>query len=472
MNPTKPHSELIPWLGAAGSLAIVVGTMIGTGIFLSPGAVAEAAGSPGLTYAAWVTAGMLSLCGALVYTELGASIRQAGGTYAYLSRAFGTVWGFLYGWTHSVISGPASEASPAARMARFCVVVAAQLGGRLWGIDSRHAAFELSGGDAVALLAILSLTALNYFGLRMGGRVQVGLTVVKVGSLAGIVAAGLWIFPGAAPMETAGIPPARVPVSLSAFLAAIIPALWAYDGWAQLAHAGSEVKNPGRNVRRALVWGVILVGVLYVLFNVACLRVLPFAALAASRHVASDVVSRLAGSGTLFWVTSMMAVAALGSLNSSILTAARTPYAMARDGVFFPMAARVHVIRHTPGGALLFQGMMSSLFVLTGSFEELTSLFVFSEWLFYGMAGAALFRLRYREPDAVRPYRCWGYPWVPTLFVLSAAALTVRVWLRQPVRCSIGLGLILSGLLFHRYWRRRSRIQTMGEHSTAAGLPA
>jgi APA family basic amino acid/polyamine antiporter len=223
-----------------------------------------------------------------------------------------------------------------------------------------------------------------------------------------------------------------------------------------LSKAGSEIKNPRRNVHRALVGGVVLVGGLYLLFIAACLRVLPFAAMASSRHVAPDAIARFAGSGAVFWVTVLMALAALGSLNSSILTAARTPYAMARDGVFLPMAARVHPSRHTPGGALLYQCTMSSLFVLTGSFEELTSLFVFAQWFFHGLAAIALFRLRYREPELARGYRCWGYPWVPGVFVVSAMALSVRIWFRQPVRCSIGVALMLSGLAFHRYWRRRS----------------
>jgi APA family basic amino acid/polyamine antiporter len=467
MNQIRQKSELIQWLGPGASLAIVVGTMIGTGIFLSPGGAAAAAGSLAWAYAAWIAAGVLSLFGALIYCELGIAIPQPGGTYAFLGRGLGPSWGYLYGWTHSVLSGPASQSSIAAGMARFCLVLSPALAGRVWGLHNRYAHFDLSWADSVAVAAILAVTALNYFGLRMGGRVQVGLTAIKFAALAGIVAAAFFLAPGGAPTAAAANP-APAGGSFSGFLVAIVAALWAYDGWAMLSKTGSEVKDPRRNVPVALIWGVIVVGVLYLLFNAACLRVLPFGAMASSRHVASDVIARLAGGGAVFWVTLLMAVAALGSLNSAILTAARTPYAMARDGVFFPVIGRVHPIRHTPGGALLYQGTMSSLFVLTGSFEELTSLFVFATWLFHGLSAVALFRLRYREPELSRGYRCWGYPWVPGFFVLSAVVLCSRGWFRQPVRCSIGLALMLSGLFFRRYWQRRSMALSAADTQSAA----
>ncbi len=469
MQQSKSGPELIQWLGAGGSLAIVVGTMIGTGIFLSPGGVAASAGSPLLAYAAWGVAGVLSLFGALVYTELNITIPEPGGEYAYLVRGLGPGWGFLYGWTHSVLAGPASESSLAAGLARFCVVMSPALAAPIWAVHGRYGHFAFSGGDAMAVLAIVSLTAVNYFGLLMGGRLQVGLTVVKVASLAAMIAAGLFLFHGTGAVAAgAAVHPGSTGGSFTGFLAAVAAALWAYDGWAQLAKAGSEVEDPRRNVRRALIWGVLLVGTLYILFNTACLRVLPFGTVATSGHVASDMVAGLGGSRAVFWVTLLMAAAALGSLNSSILTSARIPYAMARDRVFLPLTARVHPRRHTPGGALLYQCAMSSLFVLTGSFEELTSLFVFSEWLFYGLAAVALFRLRLREPDIARPYRCWGYPWVPAAFVLSAGALCARVWFRQPIRCSVGLALILSGLLFRRYWARRAELSRAAAAESAA----
>jgi len=246
---------------------------------------------------------------------------------------------------------------------------------------------------------------------------------------------------------------------MTAFLAALAAALWAYDGWEDLNLVGSEVKDPQRNFPRALVGGVSFVALIYILFSAACLKVLPFDSVAHSQHVASDVVERVIGHGVAFWITLAMVISALGSLNSSILSGARVPYAMARDGIFFKVAGGIHPKYLTPGRALIFQGVLASVMALTGTFEELTNLFIFAGWIFYGLAVVSLFRLRKLEPNLERPYRCWGYPWVPGLFVLGALVLTVNLWLVRPGRSTIGLLLILAGLPFYHYWTRRNALQ-------------
>jgi basic amino acid/polyamine antiporter, APA family len=216
------------------------------------------------------------------------------------------------------------------------------------------------------------------------------------------------------------------------------------------------VENPQRNFPRALVGGVSLVAGIYFLFSAACLRILPFESVAASSHVASDVVQHVAGRGAAAWITLAMAISALGSMNSSVLSGARVPYAMARDGIFFKIADGIHPKYRTPARALIFQGVLASLMALTGTFEELTNLFIFATWIFYGLAVVALFRLRQTEPDLPRPYRCWGYPWVPGIFVAGALALTLNIWLERPGRSSIGFLLILAGLPFYRWWASRN----------------
>ncbi len=242
----------------------------------------------------------------------------------------------------------------------------------------------------------------------------------------------------------------------SAFLAALAAALWAYDGWEDLNLVGSEVQDPQRNFPRALVGGVSLVAVIYLLFSAACLKILPFESVAASQHIASDVVEHVAGRGAAFWITVAMAISALGSMNSSVLSGARVPYAMARDGIFFKIADGIHPKYRTPGRALIFQGVLASLMALTGTFEELTNLFIFATWIFYGLAVVALFRLRRSEPELPRPYRCWGYPWVPGVFVAGALALTVNIWIDRPGRSSIGFLLIMAGLPFYKWWSSRN----------------
>jgi len=248
-----------------------------------------------------------------------------------------------------------------------------------------------------------------------------------------------------------------------AFLAALAAALWAYDGWEDLNLVGSEVKDPQRNFPRALVSGVAFVAFIYLLFSAACLKVLPFESVAQSRHVASDVMERLLGRGVAGWITLAMVISALGSLNSSILSGARVPYAMARDGIFFRIADGIHPKYRTPGRALVFQGILASLMSLTGSFEELTNLYIFAGWIFYGLAVVALFRLRSTEPGMPRPYKCWGYPWIPGLFVAGALALTVNIWLQRPGRSSLGLLLIVAGIPFYQWWKKSELAKNVGK---------
>jgi APA family basic amino acid/polyamine antiporter len=244
----------------------------------------------------------------------------------------------------------------------------------------------------------------------------------------------------------------------SAFLATLAAALWAYDGWEDLNLVGSEVENPQKNFPRALVGGVGFVAVIYLLFSAACLKVLPFETVAASRHIASDVVEHIKGDTAASWITLAMVISALGSMNSSVLSGARVGYAMARDGIFFKIVEGIHPKFRTPGRSLIFQGVLASLMALTGTFEELTNLFIFAAWIFYGAAVVSLFRMRKTEPHLPRPYRCWGYPWVPGLFVAGALALTVNIWLERPGRSSIGLLLILVGLPFYQRWKRVSSV--------------
>jgi amino acid transporter len=303
------------------------------------------------------------------------------------------------------------------------------------------------------------MTGVNYLGVRLGGAVQVFLTAIKIISV--VIVIGVAFF---APVSSPHAPDPIWPASLdatvfSAFLAALAAALWAYDGWEDLNLVGSEVENPQRNFPRALVGGVSLVAIIYLLFSAACLKVLPFDTVASSQHIASDVVAHVAGHGAATWITLAMVISAIGSMNSSILSGARVPYAMARDGIFFKIADGIHPKFRTPGRALMFQGILASLMALTGTFEELTNLFIFAGWIFYGLAVVALFRMRRTEPNLPRPYRCWAYPWVPGIFVAGALALTVNIWIDRPVRCSIGLLLILAGLPFYRHWRAQNLVQ-------------
>jgi len=451
---------LIRGLSGWAAGAIVVGTMIGTGIFLKPSEMAAVGGSVSIVYAAWIVGGALSLFGALSFAELGAALPEAGGQYAYLRRGLGPVWGFLFGWMHSTVGESSSAASIAAGLARFSSFLAPAVAAPIaaWHLTNpvtgKPYDFIFTWAQPTAMLFIALFTTINYLGVRLGGRVQVGLTLLKIGAVVGVVGAAFAVGRGSAEHFHPFWPSGGSTGALGRFFAALAAALWAYDGWEDLNRVGSEVEKPQRNIPLALVGGTVFVAAVYLLFSAACFYVLPFAAVATSEHVTSDLVATFAGRGAALWMTLAMIVSALGTLNSSILSGARVPYAMGRDGLFFRVTAKVHPRFRTPGGALIFQGVLASLMALTGTFEELTSLFVFAAWIFYALSVVAMFRLRRIAPELDRPYRTWGYPVVPALFVAGALALTLNIWTERPVRSSIGLFLILSGLAFYRSWKK------------------
>ena len=454
---------MIRGLGAWAAAAIVVGTMIGTGIFLKPAEMAREAGSTAVVFAAWIVGGVLSMFGALSFAELGAEIPEAGGEYAYLRRGFGPVWGFLFGWTHSIVGRPSSTASIAAGLMRFVGFLFPAIAAPIYTLhvqlpffSGHHSEFAFTWAQPLAVLALILLTCINYLGVRLGGQVQIGLTIIKITSVVAIIGFGFFLSHG----RSSNFQPIW-PTSLSwstttGFLAALAAALWVFDGWEDLNLVGSEIREPGRNIPRALIGGVAFVIVLFSVFSAVCFYALPFDVVAASQHVASDVVESFAGRGAAVWVTLAMVISALGTLNSSVLSGARVDYAMARDGIFFRFAGSIHPKFRTPGNALIFQCCLASVMALTGTFEDLTSLFIFAGWIFYGLAVVALFRLRRSEPNMPRPYKTWGYPIVPLIFVIGAMALTVSIWIQRPVRSSIGLALMCAGLIFYRYWSKRT----------------
>jgi len=276
------------------------------------------------------------------------------------------------------------------------------------------------------------------------------LTCIKIGAILAVVILG-FLFAGKRAPSAQPIFPASLNVSLLAgFLTAMVGALWAYDGWLDLTFAGSEIVEPQKNIPRALVGGTITVGVIYLLANAVYFRVLPLEAVAAAHNVASETVRVFAGERAAAWITAAMVISGFTTLNSSVLTGARVPYAMARDGLFFRVADGIHPRFRTPSGAIVFQAVLAGIMVLTGQFEDLFSLFIFVQWIFYALTVAAVFGSRRREPDLLRPYRAWGYPVVPGIFVAGALALTVNLWMQRPGRSTIGLLLILVGLPFYR----------------------
>ncbi len=433
--------------------------MIGTGIFIVPADMARSANSVGLVMVAWVVGGALSLFGALSAAELAAALPEAGGGYAYMNRAYGPAWGFLFGWQNSVLGAPTSIATIAAGLLRFTgfffPVVATPL--MVWhsplSLGGTPYTFTFTWAQPLAVAAIVAVTFVNYLGVRLGGQVQIALTIVKIAAILAVIAIGLLFGHGTAANFHSVSDVSTSSGTLAAFLTAMVAALWAYDGWINVTYVGSEVRNPERNMLPSLLGGVLLVCAVYIATSVTCFFVLPFSKVAASPLVVSEVLAQATGHNVASWLTLVMILCALGTLNSSILTNARVDYAMARDGLFFRVVRGVHPRFRTPGRALVFQGILASLLALTGTFEDLYSLFIFAAWIFYGLQTAAVIRLRFKEPGLQRPYRTWGYPVLPMLFIVGALALTVNLWLQRPLRSSIGLALIFAGLFFYARWR-------------------
>jgi APA family basic amino acid/polyamine antiporter len=438
-------TELKRDLGVWAALAIVVGTVIGSGIFRVPQAMILNVGSVRLVFLVWVVGGMLSLAGALTYAELAATMPGAGGEYVYLTEAYGPLWGFLYSWTQMWVAKSGSIATLATAFFEYTAHFVPQFESVWFSAGP----FSVKYGQVFALVLILVLGGINYLGVRIGGDVQVTVTAVKIALIAFVILAGLlYAHPASALTST----PAPQPL-FAGFIAALVGALWAYDGWNNVGMVASEVKNPQRNLPLALIGGTLGVIAIYMLANWAYFRVLSPAEVGAHKLVAAEMMQRIGGSAGASAVSIAAMISIFAALNGSILTGARVPYAAARDGLFFRSAARVHPAFHTPGVSILMLSAWSGVLVLSGKYEELFDFVIFGSWILYGMATASVFVLRRTRPDLPRPYKTFGYPAVPLLFLAGAIVLEISTLWTKPRESIAGIILILLGLPFYFYWR-------------------
>jgi basic amino acid/polyamine antiporter, APA family len=451
-TPSQTGPQLARDLGVSHATAIVVGTIIGSGIFLVPSEMMQAVGSARLVYLAWFVGGLLSFFGALTYAELGAMKPEAGGEYIYVRDAYGPLGGFLYAWTTVLISKPASIATVTTGLVRIL------------GTFSLFAFFSapiltrpltITCGQFAAIAAAAFISFLNYIGVKKAGEFQRIFTLLKVAIIVGTVAvcfgyhgAGWSNFATTFPGAKAGI---------AGFMAALVAALWAYDGWNDLNMVAGEVRDPQRNIPIALIVGVAMVGALYVLMNAAVQYVLPASAIAVSPRPASAAIALVAGALGASIVSGGMALSMLVTLNGTTMSGGRIPYAAARDGYFFPSVARVHPRFRTPAAAIVLQfGLAATLLLLGGSFRQLFTLAIFAEWLFYMITASTVFVFRRREPNAPRPYQVWGYPVVPVLFVLASSVLLYYTFTDNLWNSAAGSLLIAAGVPVF-YWFRRRR---------------
>ena len=440
-------TELRRDLGLATALAIVIGTVIGSGIFRVPQAMINSVGSVHLVFLVWIVGGALSLAGALTYAELAAAMPGAGGEYVYLTAAYGPLWGCLYSWTQMWVAKSGSIATLATAFFEYTAYFIPEFE-KVWFTVGP---FSVKYGQVFAMVLILLLGLINFFGVKVGGDVQVVVTAVKVGLIAFVILAGLFYSHPAASATPIPAPPLA-----TGFIAALVAALWAYDGWNNVGMVASEVSNPRRNLPLALIGGTAAVIAIYMLANWAYFRVLTPSEVGAHKLVAAEMMQRVQGHAGAAAVSIAAMISIFAALNGSILTGARVPYAAARDGLFFRSAAYVHPAFRTPGVAILMLTAWSSVLVLSGKYDELFTLVIFASWILYAMATAAVFVLRRKRPDLPRAYKTLGYPVVPFLFLTGAAILEVSTLVHQPRESISGIVLILLGLPFYLYWRRTS----------------
>jgi len=440
--------QLLRDLGISQACAIVVGTIIGSGIFLVPAEMMQAVGSAKLVYLVWVVGGLLSFFGALTYAELGAMKPQAGGEYVYVRDAYGPLAGFLYAWTWFLIAKPASIATITTGLVRILGTFS------MFAFFADRIAGPITYGQLLAIAAAVLISFLNYIGIKKAGEFQLIFTLLKIAIILAIVFIGFSYSRGSWNHFAEDYIGAKG--GIAGFMAALVAALWAYDGWNDLNMVSEEIRDPERNIPIALIVGVASVGALYMLVNAAVQFVLPASAIAASPRPASDAIGLVQGAAGAAIVSAAMAVSMLVTLNGTTMSGARVPFAVARDGYFFSALAEVHPRYHTPSVAIVAQAALSIILLLIGgSFRQFFSLAIFAEWLFYMIAGSTVFVFRRREPAARRPYRVWGYPVVPTLFVLASALLLYYTFTDNLRSSALGSLVILAGIpVFYGFARR------------------
>tara|TARA_Y100000590_G_scaffold415658_1_gene513657 strand:- start:10168 stop:11466 length:1299 start_codon:yes stop_codon:yes gene_type:complete len=430
--------ELKRALGLTDTTMVSIGAILGSGIFLVPATIAATIASPFLILALWIVGGIISVFGALSVAELSAAMPRSGGQYVYLTRAYGPIWGFLYGWSSFSVINTAAIAAVSVAFSEYF---------------SYFLPLNKGGIQLVALISIVILTAINVAGIKAGVWTQNLLTSTKIALFGGVVMLGL-LLPGGDPKNL--FHASSEPWSFGSAGIALIAILWTYDAWIEVSYIGGEIKNPGKIIPRASLLSVIIITVIYVVANSVFISALSIEKMAMSTLVASDAAEVFLGPAGATIIALAMILCTLGANNANILTSARITFAMGKQGLFFKKAASVSQQTETPATALILQGVWASVLTFTGSFNQLITYMIFASWIFYGMSAGAVFILRKREPEMDRPYKVWGYPWVPGIFILFALWLTLNTILEAPRDSAIGAGLILTGLPFYFYWSSRN----------------
>jgi APA family basic amino acid/polyamine antiporter len=435
LTTTEPRQNLRRELGLLDSTSIVVGTMIGSAIFLVPTTIAQNIRSVSITLALWVLAGFVSMFGALAYAELGAMMPVSGGQYVYLSEAWGPLWGFLCGWSFFLVARSGATAAVATGFTTYL---------------SQFVPMSPAASRGAAATMILVLTLVNCRGVRFGATVQNVFTALKVSGLLVLIGSTIWSHGSPVSHQATAF---SVPSAFQ-FSAAAVACIFAFNGWFVIGMVGEEVSNPKRNLPRATVVGVSMVTLFYVLANIGFLRTLTIEEIAGTQRVAEAAALRTMGAIGSTFVSLTILASTFGAANSTIMTGARVYFAQARNGLFFRSFASIHPRFQTPHISLLASGVWSAILALTGSYSQLVSYATFMFWILYGVTVAGLIVLRQRRSDVPRPYRMTGYPVTAILFIAAAGAVAAFAFVSAPLTSTIGLLILLTGIPAYYAWQR------------------
>lgn len=461
-------------IGFWAATAIVTGSVIGSGVFMKPASMAAGLGSPIWLTLAWVLAGLFSLFGALIFAEAGAMMPQNGGLYVYFRQMFGPFFAFLYGFAAFAVINTASVAAIAfvcvqyadffLHLPRLDAATELSVAWHLPGLGTLYPLKDI-GIKAVAVALVMGLTLLNYLSVRAGSLFQVVATFLKFAVIAGLIAGIFFAGKGDVAHFVQAVQPKQGMGLVAAMITAMTGAFFAYDGWINVAAIAGEMKQPQRNIPRSLLVGVLACMAVYVLVNQAYLYALPVEAVAQSSLVAADAMSVTWGTTGAALISAMIVICTLGAVNGNIMACCRITWQMGQDKVFVPWAGKVHPRFATPGNALWLHGIWTSLFIMTGSFDMLTDMYVFVTWIAYLLGAVGVMRLRKTMPDMPRPYKTWGYPWLPLLFIaFSAFYLCVTLYTevdnylsgKAPVINSLlGMAITALGIPLYFYYRRK-----------------
>jgi basic amino acid/polyamine antiporter, APA family len=467
MPNKEKKTELVRGLSLTATVMIVAGSMIGSGIFRKPSSMAEQLGSPELLIIIWIAAGLITFIGALINAEISGMIDDTGGQYVYFRKMYGDFTAYLYGWSILAVIQTGSQAAIAYVFAEYLgyFIKFPQLSQKMQDfafylplVGDIHPFLDF-GTKAVAILCTILLTGVNYIGVFFGGVVQTIVTYIKIISIVLISILLLLLGNGSLSNIYTGFSmPHKSPQNMIAMIGlAFAGAFWAYDAWNSVTYVSGEVRNPKRNIPLSLLWGTIIVIAVYVLVNIAYLYVLPIDEMAKSPLVAASAAEKIFGSNGAALISIAVIISTFGALNGTILATARVPYAMAKANLFFKDLGKVHPKYGTPHVSLVVQGIWSCVLVLSGSFDTITDYVIFAAWLFYMLGAYGIFILRKKMPDAVRPYKAWGYPYTPIIFIICSLLFLTNTIISDTSNAMMGLILIAAGLPMYWFWKYRDR---------------